>query len=315
MKLAANASPDGSEPGFMESLRICSEAASEKYVTRAEMSKTKFFSYLLIPLSVGMFPHLFQHWLTAKSAKSFKLPVVAHPVFIMIVWVPCVLIGIWATTDLVPARPPLPTLPNGVVNANAVLPFLVKTQTAPILGGLLTAGILAAIMSSLDSQFLCIGTMFGNDLVSHYLGKDRFTDTQHVWMTRGFIVLIVMVTYGFSLANPRSVFAMGVWCFSGFASLFPLVFASVYWKRLTAAGAYACILSVIGTWFYLFSKSNYGANRGYALELPLGGETYQLMPVVAIFAAGLLSMIVVSLITKPPKEEVLKKFFPTTNSN
>ena len=53
-----------------------------------------FFTYMLIPLSVGMFPHLFQHWLTAKSAESFKIPVVLHPLFIMIVWVPCVLIGI-----------------------------------------------------------------------------------------------------------------------------------------------------------------------------------------------------------------------------
>ena len=58
-----------------------------------------FFTYMLIPLSVGMFPHLFQHWLTAKSAESFKVPVVLHPLFIMIVWVPCVLIGVWATTD------------------------------------------------------------------------------------------------------------------------------------------------------------------------------------------------------------------------
>ena len=32
---------------------------------------------------------------------------------------------------------------------------------------------------------------------------------------------------------------MGVWCFSGFASLFPLVFLALYWKRITAAGACA----------------------------------------------------------------------------
>ena len=125
------------------------------------MSKMRFFTYLLVPLSVGMFPHLFQHWLTARSAGSFKLPVVAHPIFIMIVWVPCVLIGIWATSNLIPAKPPLPS------NPNAILPFLVKTQTGPLLGGLLAAGILAAIMSSLDSQFLCLGTIFSNDIVTH----------------------------------------------------------------------------------------------------------------------------------------------------
>ena len=87
---------------LLENLQALGEALPERSSTRVEMSKTKFFTYLLIPLSVGMFPHLFQHWLTAKSAGSFKLPVVAHPIFIMIVWVPCVLIGVWATTDLCP---------------------------------------------------------------------------------------------------------------------------------------------------------------------------------------------------------------------
>ncbi len=174
-----------------------------------------------------MFPHLFQHWLTAKSARSFKLPVVAHPIFIMIVWVPCVLIGVWATTSLIPVKPPIPS------NPNAVLPFLVKTQAGPVLGGFLTAGILAAIMSSLDSQFLCLGTMFSTDIVGHYLGKDRFNDKQQVMIARTFIILIVAVTYGLSLFKPPSVFALGVWCFSGFSALFPLVVAALYWQRLT----------------------------------------------------------------------------------
>ena len=49
-----------------------------------------FATYLFIPLSVGMFPHLFQHWLTAKSARAFKLTVIAHPLCILMVWVPCV---------------------------------------------------------------------------------------------------------------------------------------------------------------------------------------------------------------------------------
>ena len=80
-----------------------SAEAFRKTAVRAPRCRRRSSSpILLIPLSVGMFPHLFQHWLTAKSASSFKLPVVAHPIFIMIVWVPCVLIGIWATTGLVP---------------------------------------------------------------------------------------------------------------------------------------------------------------------------------------------------------------------
>lgn len=297
----------GGKETFMESLRACSEAVGEEKATRAEMSKTKFFTYLLVPFSVGMFPHLFQHWLTAKSASSFKLPVIAHPVFIMIVWVPCVLIGIWATTSLVPARPPLPRIPGTeIVNANAVLPFLVKTQTGAALGGLLTAGILAAIMSSLDSQFLCLGTMFTTDIVSHYAGKDKLSDKQHVLFARGFIILIVAITYFLSLMGYKSVFTLGVWCFSGFASLFPLVFASLYWRKLTKAGAYAGILATIGSWLFLFRESGFGTNRSYTIDL--GG--YEVMPVVAIFLCSALAMVFVSLFTKPPTDATLDRFFP-----
>lgn len=300
------ASKLGGQDSLWENLRVLGEAVSEEKATRVEMSKTKFFTYLLVPLSVGMFPHLFQHWLTAKSASSFKLPVVAHPIFIMIVWVPCVLIGVWATSGLVPSRPPLPT------NPNAILPFLVKTQAGPILGGFLTAGILAAIMSSLDSQFLCLGTMFTNDIVGRY-SQHESSDQSQIKLARGFIIGVVVVTYLLSLLKPPSVFALGVWCFSGFSSLFPLVFAALYWRRLTKAGAYAGILATIAAWGYFFSDAvgraveagNPTPIRTYTLDV--GG--YEVMPVAAIFLASLIALVGVSLVTKPPQEQTLKKFF------
>ncbi len=263
--------------------------------------KLKFFTYLLVPLSVGMFPHLFQHWLTARSAASFKLPIVAHPIFILIVWVPCVLIGVWATTDLA-------SVPDAV-RANTVLAFLVKTKAGPVLAGLLTAGILAAIMSSLDSQFLCLGTIFTNDIVMHYGDPKNFTDKQKILMARLFIVAIVAVTYACSLMGYRRVFPMAVWCFSGFSSLFPLVFAAVYWKRLTAAGAIASVLAAIASWSYLFYQSDFAGNPAYSFTLQCGGETYEMMPVAPIFLAAVVALVAVSLVTKPPSEKTLAKFF------
>ena len=296
----------GGEDSLLANLQKLGEAIPESKATRAEMSFTKFVTYMLIPLSVGMFPHLFQHWLTAKSAASFKLPVVAHPLFIMIVWVPCVLVGVWATTELIPPRPPLPG------NPNLVLTFLVKTQTGPVLGGFLAAGILAAIMSSLDSQFLCLGTMFSTDMVNHYR-KEPLSDRGQVLATRGFIIGIVALTYFLSLGNYTSVFALAVWCFSGFASLFPLVFAAVYWRGLTKVGAYASVIAAAGTWGYLFYQSGFGANRKYVLELPVGEATYEVMPVAAMFLASSVALVVVSLLTPKPSDATLGKFFPATN--
>ena len=260
-----------------------------------------FFTYCFVPLSVGMFPHIFQHWLTAKSAKSFRLAVIAHPVCIMIVWLPCILIGIWATGAtingelIVPIKHP----------PNTELAIIVKKLTTPFLAGLLGAGILAAIMSSLDSQFFCLGTMFTNDIVIHHFGRDRFSDRQQIWIARSFIVAIVFITYLLGLFEPRQVFTMGVWCFSGFASLFPLVFAALYWRRTTKAGAIASVAVTVIVWFILFKSSGFGSNPKFLIM--------DMMPVTFIFAASALTLIVGSLLTQAPSKKNNQKIFRFEN--
>ena len=287
---------------FTESLTRLNERISSTKSTRMDMSQTIFFSYLFIPLSIGMFPHLFQHWLTAKSAATFKVPIVMHPIFIMIVWVPCVLIGVWGTTVDLPGAQP-----------NTVLAMLVNTRIGPMMGGLLSAGILAAIMSSLDSQFLCIGSIFTNDVVAHYAGRDRFSDKAQVWIARTFVVVIVAITYGLSLwDNSKSVFTMAVWCFSGFAGLFPIVFAALYWRRLTAAGAFSGVLAMIGSWLYLFKQAQWGSDGGFSVPL-WTNPSLPVMPVVIIFGCTLIAMVLTSLVTRPPAQATLDKFFDSPN--
>jgi SSS family solute:Na+ symporter len=264
------------------------------------MGHGKFLTYCFIPLSVGMFPHLFQHWLTAKSAKTFKLTVVAFPIFILIVWLPCILIGIWAAAEFGPLGPGQST--NGVLGR--MVEGLVKS---PILSGLVAAGVLAA-MSSLDSQFMCLGTMFTNDIVVQKLGPNRLTDSQKVWVARGFILLIAGVTYALSvvLMDTAQVFALGVWCFSGFAGLFPLVVAAVYWKGATRAGAISCIVVTIVTWSILFYRDVFAEKIPGAAHSPLIAG---MMPVTLIIAASAITLVGVSLFTAKPSDSTLRKFF------
>ena len=300
----------GGQDSFWASLQAASAAIPAEKLTRLHIPPEKFLTYMFVPLSVGMFPHLFQHWLTARSAASFKLPVVAHPLFIAIVWVPCVLIGAWATSDLIAIPPPV------AANPNAVLPFLVQKLAGPVLGGLLTAGILAAIMSSLDSQFLCLGTMFTEDVVQPLRGSRRLTDQQELLVARLFIIAIVAVTYCLSLAEPRRVFTLGVWCFSGFSSLFPLILAALYWPRLTKAGGYACILAAAGSWLWLFAASDFAAQPNFTVNLPVplavdADGAWQLMPVAAMITLSTVAMVTVSLMTKPPSQQTIDRFFPS----
>lgn len=304
---------------MIENMQAASAAVKSQWTTRTGVSKSEFLTYMLIPLSVGMFPHLFQHWLTAKSANSFKLSVVAHPIFIMLVWIPCIMLGIWATTDIATGIvKPLARLSHEVAgDQNKVLPMLVKGLSGDVLGGFLAAGVLAAIMSSLDSQFLCVGTMFTNDIAKHYFTKGEMTDRQTVFWTRTFVILVVAITYGFSLLNPRGVFSLGVWCFSGFSSLFPLIFAALYWKRLTKTGAYACVIAAAGTWGWLFWQAmNWaGEEKGrtlseYLIHLPIAGNVYELMPVTGMILASSIALVAGSLVSKPLSDATLAKFFP-----
>ena len=289
----------GKMGGFVAATEQVMKNAPEYLSREGKIGHLQFLSYGLVPLSVGMFPHLFQHWLTAKNAKAFRLTSICHPLFIMIVWVPCILIGVWALGAGI-------TAPGG--NVNAVLAKVVQVTVAdPFITGLLTAGILAAIMSSLDSQFVCLGTIFTHDIVIQMTGENRFNDKQKVMLGRGFIVFIVALTYLLSLFPPPSIFDLAVWCFSGFAALFPLVVAAVYWRRATLAGAVACILTTVLTWSYFFYQ-------GLILPTLEGGKAdgdylvMGFMPVTFIFAASAGALVLVSLVTSPPPASVVERF-------
>ncbi len=277
--------------------------APEHLAREGKISKAQFFTYAFIPLSVGMFPHLFQHWLTARSAKSFRLTVVAHPVFIMIVWVPCVLIGVWAAGKGMTAPTP-----------NAILAKMVAVLVHDdIVTGIVMAGILAAIMSSLDSQFMCMSTMFTHDVVLRCRGDREISDKELLWLGRGFVIVIVAVSYGISLIKlPINVFDLGVWCFSGFGALFPIVFAAVYWARATKAGVITAVVLTAAVWAGMLYYDLAVFKVDYPHEEFL---VWGMMPVAVLFGVCLISLVGVSLMTKAPNAAVVDKFFPKGRGN
>jgi len=272
---------------------------------KPSMTKLLWITYLFIPLSIGMFPHVFQHWLTAKSAKTFRLAIVAHPICIAVVWLPCVIIGTWAAGLYAIGELTLPVNDNEKVDTSMVLGSMVgQLVENPWLLGLLMIGVLAAIMSSLDSQFACLGTMFTNDIILPWKGKDYFSDGEIVKIARYFVVGVVVVAYLISLAlmDKASVFNLSLWCFTGFTALFPIVFAALYWKRATALGAYACIVVTAVLWILWFQESGYGANKSFRV---LG-----MLPMAPLTIASALALIIGSLVSRAPEERQINKFFP-----
>lgn len=278
-----------------------------------EMTELDFLSYGFIPLSVAMFPHLFQLWLTARSAKAFRLTVTIHPLLIMLIWAPCIVIGIWATAAAINGQPIVPFTPEGPLapggpspNPNQVLGFMVRVLADPFIGGLLAAGVLAAILGGMDAQFLCLGSMFTHDVVDHYFAKDRMTDAQRLLTGRIFVVLVVLACWLITLwlREARPIFGLAVWCFSGFAALFPLVFAALYWKRVTKWGAYASVLAGIGSGIYFYVSI--GREQGFSS--PIEPHVWGVVPAAPMVLFAAAALVVVSLLTRPPSRKTIEQY-------
>ena len=228
--------------GLSGALDRLAENHPELLIRGEAIAPIKLLTYTCIPLSVGMFPHMFMHWLTARGARAFRYPLMVYPLCIAVVWIPSVLLGILGRLDF-------PGLKGAA--ANSLLVKMIHLHAPELLAGLLAAGVFAAVMSSLDSQVLSIGTMFTQDIVRHYGLRERMSERAQVVYGRVFVAAVLLTTYLISLVSARSIFKLGIWSFTGFAALFPVVVAALFWRRSTKYGALASILTVVVLWALL----------------------------------------------------------------
>jgi len=277
--------------GLDSVLQRVAEAEPELLIRGGLQNKVRWLTYSFIPLSAGMFPHMFMHWLSARRVTTFRLTLVAYPLCIAAVWLPPVLLGIAGNLDF-------PGLVGG--QSNSILVRMIGLYAPGVLAGLLGAGVFAAVMSSLDSQVLSLGTMFTEDIVKHY-GYDRhMSDQQQILTARLFVVAILVFTYAIFLVSERSIFDLATWSFTGFAALFPIAIAAIFWRRSTKEGAMSCVATVAVLWAFFFWQG--GGDRSYTVA---GSGV---MAVAVILGASTAAMVLGSLLTRPPAPERVERF-------
>jgi solute:Na+ symporter, SSS family len=255
----------------------------------------EMLSYTAIPLSVAMFPHMFLTWLTARSGASFRLSIIAYPLCVAAIWLPSVLLGVMAALDLPGLSGPA---------TSSVLMRMLRGHAPGLLGSVLAAGVFAAVMASIDTQVLALSTMFTRDVVGRWrLRHGRpFPGRAQVFAGRAFVAVVLVVAWALSLVAQRSLFRIGIWAFTGFAGLLPLLVAALVWRRSTAAGGIASIVAAMATWAWFLA-------RGWSdVKYTVGGTG--LMPVVVVLASSTLAMIVGSLASQAPSGERVESFIP-----
>ena len=165
-----------------------------------------------------------------------------------------------------------------------------------LMAGLILAGILASTMSTADSQLLAASSS-----VSQNILQDTFhlKLSQRTSMLAARLTVIIIAILGVVIARDpnSSVFAIVSFAWAGFGASFgPVVICALFWKRTTLQGAIAGMIAggvSVFLWKYLIA--------------PMGGvfAIYELLPA---FIVGIAAIVLVSLLTKEPNQEILDEF-------
>lgn len=165
-----------------------------------------------------------------------------------------------------------------------------------VLGGVILAGILAATMSTADSQMLVAASGVSENIVQDFLGK-KLTEKQSLTIAR-ITILVVAIIGVFIARDPNSsVFGIVSFAWAGMGAAFAgVMICALFWKRTTLAGALSGMV-VGGVMAFVWK---------YAIR-PLGGafDIYELLPA---FLLSLATIIIVSLCTKAPSKEIQDEF-------
>lgn len=181
----------------------------------------------------------------------------------------------------------------------------------PFIGGIFLCGILAAIMSTADSQLLVTSSSVAKDLFNGVLFKNL--DSKKVMVISRATVGVVAVVAFFIAWNPdSSVMGLVSNAWAGLGSAFgPTILMSLYWKRINLAGAAAGMLSgglTVIIWDYIKFINMDGA------KVTLGTYTGVYSLLVGFFVS-LFFILVVSLATKKVSDEVIQEFEEVKNGN
>ena len=171
----------------------------------------------------------------------------------------------------------------------------------PILAGLIMAGILAATISSSDSYLLIAASAFSKNIYKGVLNK-KASDKSVMWATRITVAAIAVIAALLALDENSIIFNIVSFAWAGFGATFgPLMLFSLFWKRITKAGAIAGMISG-GSMVFIWDL---GISR-------LGGvfAIYELLP---SFIISCIFIVVVSLLTKKPSAEIEADFDAVKN--
>ena len=179
-------------------------------------------------------------------------------------------------------------------NMQLVFVTIARTVFPGLLSGIFLSAIIAASMSTADSQLLASSSAFASDVYKPVFRKNA-SDKEMLWAGRLIVVIITIVAFLIAI-NPdcQGIMALVECAWAGFGASFgPVIILALFWKRFTYAGAIAGICA------------GFAADALWYAFLSTSTGLYEIIPG---FLAGMIVAVIVSLCTKTPDKAVLDVF-------
>lgn len=232
-------------------------------------------------------PHVTARFMAIRSHKDTKAATVIGTVWVIIGLFTSVMIGTFGIAYFV-------NMPLQGTEVENVFMLLIQVMLHPAVAGLFLAAVLAAVMSTADSQLLVTSSSFTKDFYQVFFNKEA-TDEQLVKVSRISVFLISIVAFLLALNPESKVLDLVSYAWAGLGATFgPIVIMSVYWRDMTRNGAIAGMVTgglTVILWPLLTS----------------GGlsEIYELLPA---FIFAILAIVIVSKLGTKPNREVTDEF-------
>lgn len=208
--------------------------------TKLINSGAKGWSALIIILSnlgwgLGYFgqPHILTRFMAIKSSTMIKKSRRIAMIWVLISLSGALIVGVIGRVFF----------KNGLTDPESVFLMLANINFPPIIAGIMLAAILAAVMSTADSQLLVTSSSVSEDLF-RILAKKKISQGDLLRISRVSVLLVAVVSIFIAWNPNNSVLNLVAYAWAGFGATFgPLLLLTLYWKNMNRRGAVAAIVS------------------------------------------------------------------------
>lgn len=240
-------------------------------------------------------PHILLRFMAIEDEKKLTLSRRIASIWVIIAMSVAIFIGV--VGNAMSKVGAIPQLEDSETIIIAIATILSKHSIlTALLAGIILAGILAATMSTADSQLLAASSSVSQNIIKEAMFPNLKEKTSMI-IARVTVLIISVIAIFIARDANSSVFQIVSFAWAGFGAAFgPVMLFSLFWKRTNFVGALSGMVSggiMVFVWKFLVR--------------PMGGalNIYELLPA---FIVSSIFIVVVSLMTKAPDAEIVKEF-------